>query len=342
MIIPDEDDAQKIKDPPVDIPTVRHPEPAATRPLASLPDYETSQALAFGDLNESQITLYKPPPRRRILDSRFWRAALISLVVYIFLTLVVGVPIIVHVSFSHSSIFLSLPFTNNRKNTRTSRNTPLTTRLLMPLFGQVKALVAPTALATQTSQAPSNQGYILSAITGQWLSTVRVATPPSSWRRMSLYLPLTLFVDPFRSFSRTENFISPSGQFSLTSNASWVDELDFVQGAFYTGLNPDETVQEAVLSIVMQSTSPGLFSRTSTCLAAADNFTDLFLYVCLSSSCINCSITAADVLPGSGQPHFSRQYSIQYHSSVSTNCNPLAGTLLLHVPTYVRSTVWLF
>lgn len=99
MIISDEDDTQKIKDPPVAIPTVRYPEPAASRPFGSLPDYETSQALAFRDINDSQVTLYKPPPRRRVLDSRFWRAALISLVVYIFLTLVIGVPIIVHVSF---------------------------------------------------------------------------------------------------------------------------------------------------------------------------------------------------------------------------------------------------
>lgn len=98
MIISDEDD-QQIKDPPVVVPTVRRPEPAASRSLGPLPDYETSQALAFRDFNESQITLYKPPPRRRFLDSRFWRAVLVSLVVYIFLSLVVAVPIIVHVSF---------------------------------------------------------------------------------------------------------------------------------------------------------------------------------------------------------------------------------------------------
>lgn len=107
MIISDEDDTQKIKDPPVAIPTVRYPEPAASRPLGSLPDYETSQALASRDINSSQVTLYKPLPRRRILDSRFWRAALISLGVYIFLTLIIGVPIIVHVRF-HPSISPSL------------------------------------------------------------------------------------------------------------------------------------------------------------------------------------------------------------------------------------------
>jgi hypothetical protein len=103
MIISDEDDAQKIKDPPATA-TLRYPERAATRrPFSPLPDYETSQALAFRDLDESQVTLYKPPPRRRILDSRLWRAAIISLVVYIFLTLVIGVPIIVNVRLLPSS-----------------------------------------------------------------------------------------------------------------------------------------------------------------------------------------------------------------------------------------------
>lgn len=110
MIISDEDDTQKIKDPPVAVPTVRYPERAAgRRPFSPLPDYETSQALAFRDFNESQVTLYKPPPRRRLFDSRIWRAAITSLVVYIFLTLVIGVPIIIHVRALSSRSISSSP-----------------------------------------------------------------------------------------------------------------------------------------------------------------------------------------------------------------------------------------
>lgn len=153
MIISDEDDAQKIKDPPVAVPTVRYPDRAASRrPFSPLPDYETSQALAFQDFNESQVTLCKSPPRRRFLDSRLWRAALISLVVYIFLTLVIGIPIIVHVRSLPSSSPL-VPHPRGRKNKKTSRNT-LTVRPLMPLLG--RKTLAPLE-TSQTTQTPPKQ-----------------------------------------------------------------------------------------------------------------------------------------------------------------------------------------
>ena len=149
MIISDEDDTQKIKDPPVAVPSVRYPERAASRrPFSPLPDYETSQALAFRDFNESQVTLYKPPPRRRFLDSRFWRAAVISLVVYILLTLFIGIPIIIHVR-SLPSLVPFVPHVRSRKNTRTRRNTP---RPMMTWFGRIKT-VAPTLVATRTFRA---------------------------------------------------------------------------------------------------------------------------------------------------------------------------------------------
>lgn len=77
----------------------------------------------------------------------------------------------------------------------------------------------------------------------------------------------------------TEQHVSPNGQFSLTSNASCTSDLNNVQGAIYTGINPDRTVQDAVLSVMMQSSSPSVFNRSFVCLALADNFTDLSLYV---------------------------------------------------------------
>ncbi|KAJ8584338.1 hypothetical protein M405DRAFT_747191 [Rhizopogon salebrosus TDB-379] len=97
MII-DEDDLLKSKDPPVATPTLRYPERAAgRRPFSPLPDYETSQALALTDFNnnDSLITFHNPPPKRRILDSKFWKAAIVALVLYIFLTITIGIPIIV-------------------------------------------------------------------------------------------------------------------------------------------------------------------------------------------------------------------------------------------------------
>jgi hypothetical protein len=102
MII-DEDDLLKSKDPPVATPTLRYPERAAgRRPFSPLPDYETSQALALTDFNnnDSLITFHNPPPKRRILDSKFWKAAIVALTLYIFLTITIGIPIIVKVSMS--------------------------------------------------------------------------------------------------------------------------------------------------------------------------------------------------------------------------------------------------
>jgi hypothetical protein len=102
MIILDEDDLLKSKDPPASTPSLRYPERAAgRRPFSPLPDYETSQALAFNDFNDSLITFHKPPPKRRYLDSRFWRASIAALALYIFLSIVIGIPIIVKVSMNY-------------------------------------------------------------------------------------------------------------------------------------------------------------------------------------------------------------------------------------------------
>lgn len=322
MIISDEDDAQKIKDPPAAAPTLRYPERAASRrrPFSPLPDYETSQALAFRDLDESQVTLYKPPPRRRILDSRLWRVAIISLVVYIFLTLVIGVPIIVNVRLLPFSI-PSLPHLHSRKNTRTTRNT-LPTRPPMPFLGRIK-----------TSQAPSNQEYFLSAITGQWSSILTVPLPPSFWPRTSLCPLSLLVVHSIRSFDRAEQYVSPNGQFSLTSNASCSSDLNNVQGAFYTGINPDPTVQDAVLSVMMQSSSPNVFNHSFVCFALADNFTDLALYVSLSSSYIICYSHSSRLRATSRHP------TISYTTSLFCSRTPRFLPRSTPLPRFYRCSI---
>lgn len=174
----------------------------------------------------------------------------------------------------------ALSHLHSRKNT--NRNT-LTTRSLLSLLGQIKT-VLPTTLAT--SQAPSNQEYILSAITGRRLDILTVPVHPP-FSRCTFVLCPTFGVDPRRPFCRTEQLVSPNGQFSLTSNASSSHDINHVQGAFYTGINPDQTVQDAVLSVAMQSSPPSVFNQSFVCFAVAENFTDLLLYVCLPSSHIN-------------------------------------------------------
>ncbi|KIJ18945.1 hypothetical protein PAXINDRAFT_166859 [Paxillus involutus ATCC 200175] len=240
MILPDEDDTQKIKDPPVATSTIRYPERAAARrPFSPLPDYETSQALAFNGFNESQVTLYKPPPRRRFLDSRLWRAALTSLAVYIILTIVVGIPIIVtrqgedEQKYPHNSLTLAPPWPNKNSDAYYDGN-------------------------INNISSPIQSGVI--PVCNNWtgVALLEETTIMQSW---------------------AQRYVSPNGQFSVTSNASYLYDFSLVQGEFYTGINPDETVQEAVISINMQSPSHSVFEQTFVCFAVAENFTNLSLYV---------------------------------------------------------------
>lgn len=84
-------------------PTIRHPERAATRSFSSLPDYDTSEA--------QHRSCTKPPST--IFDSKFWRAALYALVVYIILSAVIGIPLVVlvriHLSISASHDVIVTP-----------------------------------------------------------------------------------------------------------------------------------------------------------------------------------------------------------------------------------------
>jgi hypothetical protein len=90
IILEDSEVAERTKDDNFNGLTLRHPQAAYTRLTASpLPDYETSEAQ-----HRDIIT----PSSKFKLDAKSWRAALIALCLYIFLTLTIAVPIIVLVS----------------------------------------------------------------------------------------------------------------------------------------------------------------------------------------------------------------------------------------------------
>lgn len=128
MIIQDEDDLLNSKDPPVTTPALRYPERAAgRRTFSPLPDYETSQALAFNDLNnDSLVTFYKCPPKRRFVDSRSWRAGIAALGMYIILSIVIGIPLIVKVSISIVCATCLLKLLRPPRKTLNHSLTPLT------------------------------------------------------------------------------------------------------------------------------------------------------------------------------------------------------------------------
>ena len=82
-------------------PTFRHPQPAYTRstPSLLLPDYATSEAQHRRDVTR--------PSSKFKLDAKSWRAALIALCVYTFLTLTIAVPIIVLVSLFFDKMYFN-------------------------------------------------------------------------------------------------------------------------------------------------------------------------------------------------------------------------------------------
>ncbi|KAJ7772584.1 hypothetical protein DFH07DRAFT_878689 [Mycena maculata] len=68
-------------------PTLRLPEPVAGRSTSPLPDYETSQA--------QHSVIFRKPSFPHRFDSRFWRLTFFALAIYVFLSVVIGIPLIV-------------------------------------------------------------------------------------------------------------------------------------------------------------------------------------------------------------------------------------------------------
>ncbi|KAJ7647078.1 hypothetical protein FB45DRAFT_892273 [Roridomyces roridus] len=69
------------------IPTLRLPEAVAGRSASPLPDYETSQA-------QHDIIFPKPSHFPQRFDSRYWRWSFWALSIYVFLSIVIGIPIL--------------------------------------------------------------------------------------------------------------------------------------------------------------------------------------------------------------------------------------------------------
>ncbi|KAI6046043.1 hypothetical protein EDC04DRAFT_3015578 [Pisolithus marmoratus] len=221
MILADEDDVPEDKGPPSRSPHLFAILSARQVVVLAVPSPTTkhSQALTYNNnnnLNDSSSTLRKPLQRRRFLS---WRSTLVALVVYILLTLVIGVPIILKVRIHLSP---SLP----------SQTSPPTRR-------------------------PDPQDN------GKYPSNSLAYTTP--W--------------PDKSTGSTENVVPSNGQFSLTSNASYVRDFGIVFGDLYVGVNPDQSARNTVLSVKMQTSNSSVFDQTFTCFSLTENTTDLSLYV---------------------------------------------------------------
>ncbi|KAJ7496039.1 hypothetical protein B0H11DRAFT_2001626 [Mycena galericulata] len=94
MIILDEQEQGSSKLAVGPSPTLRLPEPVAGRSVSPLPDYETSQA------QQHTVISRKPSFHNRFGSfpnrfDRFWRIIFFSLAIYVFLSVVIGIPVIV-------------------------------------------------------------------------------------------------------------------------------------------------------------------------------------------------------------------------------------------------------
>lgn len=110
MIVLDNQDPQDAKSSlaPVAGPTVRRPDRVfgGSTPSLVLPDYETSQAIELEALHllrspsssASSIHRYKRASVRQWIPSRFWRIMFYVMILYVVLTLAIGVPLLVLVS----------------------------------------------------------------------------------------------------------------------------------------------------------------------------------------------------------------------------------------------------
>ncbi|EGO25214.1 hypothetical protein SERLADRAFT_448212 [Serpula lacrymans var. lacrymans S7.9] len=244
MIILDEEDQQKLKDDSATGPTLRFPERVAggRRPFSPLPDYETSQALAL-NLNRSPSpspeSLRKPPVKKRF-DARFWKATLCALTIYITLSIVIGIPLIV---------------TKTRNdNTNTIQSYSLSS-LSYPVPWQDKN---------------SNPAY-----TNNIVGVVQSGYTPvcSNWTSSNAigYTDIIL--------STVQYNVSANGDYSFSTNASYNQDFDFISGDLIVDMNPDNTTDSAVLLITMQASSSIINNQTLVCVIAADNYTDLSVYV---------------------------------------------------------------
>ncbi|KAG2755249.1 hypothetical protein P692DRAFT_20793853 [Suillus brevipes Sb2] len=238
MIIQEEDDLLKSKDPLVTAPVLRYPERAAgrrRRPLSPLPDYETSQALALNDLNnDSQITFNKPPPKRRLIDSRSWRAGIAALGIYIILSIIIGIPLIIKKSQENKPP----PYYNSN--------------YAAPWLGKTTASHYVTNVSL-TDGNPSDCKV--------WQTTGQLDDAQHSMVGEILYT------------------ISSDGQFSITSNASYMSSMNVVMGDLFVGINPNTSVTNATVSVKMQASNVVLFDRTQVCFALSDNATGLAIYI---------------------------------------------------------------
>jgi hypothetical protein len=81
-------------------------------------------------------------------------------------------------------------------------------------------------------------------------------------------------------FPRVLNTVSSDGRFSITSNASYINNMNVVMGDLFVGINPNTSVTDTTILVNMQASNFNLFDQTLVCFSLSNNATGLAIYVC--------------------------------------------------------------
>ncbi|KAJ7747357.1 hypothetical protein B0H16DRAFT_1555690 [Mycena metata] len=204
--------------------TLRRPETVAGRSASPLPDYETSQAQQHTAALESPT---KPSFPKRF-GSRFWRVTFFALAIYVFLSVVIGIPVIV----------TQIAF-------RKAHTPPPVMQNLMTVF------LADSNQAAPPLNFPSSEGSMImaesSTICDTWDSKTIAGSLYVATARHTLDAFGLLSV---RSNATDEIIPHPGGMHNLT-----------------VGINDDRTETDVTLAVSLTSSSAALRERAHVCFA---------------------------------------------------------------------------
>ncbi|KAJ7188032.1 hypothetical protein C8R46DRAFT_933761 [Mycena filopes] len=232
LVDPQEQGSSKLAVPAA---TLRLPEPVAGRSASPLPDYETSQA------QQHTVALTKPTkssfPNR--FGSRFWRVTFFALAIYVFLSVVIGIPVIVTRIASRKA------------------HPPPSIPSMMALFLDEDDQAAPPLVL------PSAAGGMLmaesSSICDKWDSKDTLGSLFVATARHTLD-PSGLFA--VRSNATDEVIQHPGGMHNFT-----------------VGINDDPTETDVALTVSLTSSSEALRDQAHICFASSGNYRGVSVYL---------------------------------------------------------------
>jgi hypothetical protein len=146
----------------------------------------------------------------------------------------------------------------------------------MSFLGYQSLLHHTTSQISITFQVPLQTEFRLSATYGQ--------LSDNSTTRKILLLESTSTFYPGGTimilFPRVLNTVSSDGRFSITSNASYINNMNVVMGDLFVGINPNTSVTDTTILVNMQASNFNLFDQTLVCFSLSNNATGLAIYVC--------------------------------------------------------------